>query len=287
MSDLVVNEFGIPMRKLGSTGERVTIIGVGGYHIGKDDEALGIRIIRSAIDQGVTFMDNAWCYNEGRSETIMGKALRDGYRAKTFLMTKNHGRDPKTFNDQLNQSLERLQTDCIDLLQFHEMNYEGIPGAMYGGGVLDEARKAREQGKIRYIGFTGHRYPHLFQQMLDGGFPWDTVLMPVNVLDAQYRSFSRDILPRARAMGIGTIGIKSLAAGELPKNGVTPQEAIRYSLSQPVDVQVTGIDSMEILQQNIDIARSFTPMPADEQDQLLARVAEDAMDGHLEKYKLG
>jgi len=283
----MVNEQGIPLRALGKTGENVTIIGVGGYHIGKDNEQLGTHIIRAAIDQGVTFMDNAWCYNEGRSEIIMGKALRDGYRDKAFLMTKNHGRDAKTFVAQLDQSLTRLQTDHIDLIQFHEMIHDGTPAMVYAEGALEQALLAKEQGKIRYIGFTGHRWPHLFQQMLDGGFQWDTLQHPVNLLDAQFRTFSRDILPKADAMGLGIIGMKSLAAGNLLKLGVTPQQAIRYSLSQPVDVLVTGIDSMEILAQNIAIAKSFEPMSPDEQDSLLSRVAEVAADGKMEEYKTG
>jgi uncharacterized protein len=276
---------GIPMRTLGETGEQVTIIGVGGWHIGKIDPDLGVRIIRTAIDEGINFMDNAWCYNDGNSERVMGRALRDGYRDKVFLMTKNHGRDGETFVKQLDESLTRLQVDHIDLLQFHEVNQEEVPRQLYSQGPLEQALMAREQGKIRYIGFTGHRWPHLFQQMIAFDFPWDTVLMPVNLLDATFRSFQREFLPQARERGMGIIAIKSLAAGNLLKTGVTPQEAIRYSLSQPIDVQVTGIDSMGVLAQNLAIARSFTPMPEAEQQELIARVATDAADGHLEQYK--
>ncbi|MCD6519714.1 MAG: aldo/keto reductase [Anaerolineae bacterium] len=274
-------------RILGSTKERVTIIGIGGYHIGKGDPSLGIRIIRAAIDEGINFMDNAWCYNQGASERIMGEALKGGYRDQVFLMTKNHGRDAQTFRKQLEESLRRLRTDHIDLLQFHEIVHPGLPQQIFSQGAIEEALKAREEGKIRFIGFTGHRWPYLFQEMLAQDFTWDAVQLPVNLLDAHYRSFAKGILPLLKERGIGAIGMKSLAGGELLKTGIPVDKAIAYSLSQPIDTLVTGIDSMEVLEQNLAIARAWEPMPIEEQTTLLAQVAPFAQDGHLERYKTG
>jgi len=276
---------GIPTRLLGSTGVRVTIVGVGGYHIGKDkDPLLGIRLIRTAIDEGINFLDNAWCYNGGLSETIMGQALASGYRDKVFLMTKNHGRDAATFESQLHDSLHRLQTDCIDLVQFHEITHDGDPQTIVDR-VLEAAVKARDAGKLRFIGFTGHRYPYLFRQMLAYGFSWDTVQFPANLLDAHFRSFAKAILPQLKERGIGAIGMKSLAGGELLKTGIPAQQAICYSLSLPVDTLVTGIDSLEILNQNLEIARTWEPMKAEQTSALLDQIAPYAEDGHLEQYK--
>ena len=278
---------GFPTRPLGSTGEEVTIIGVGGHHIGRGTVELGVRIIRSALDEGVTFLDNAWCYHDGRSEEIMGQALRDGYRDRAFLMTKNHGRDAATFRRQLDESLRRLDTDHIDLLQFHEIIHEGEPQRIYAEGALEEAVKARDEGKIRFIGFTGHRWPKLFREMLAGDFDWDTVQMPINLLDYYYRSFAQEIMPMLVERGIGVIGMKSLGGGDAPilGIGVTPQEAISYALSQPVHTVVSGIDSMQVLEQNLDIVRNWMPLDDDAQATLLGRVAEQAADGHLEHYK--
>ena len=275
---------GIPTRLLGSKGVRVTAIGVGGYHIGKVDPALAVRIVRSAIDEGINFLDNAWCYNGGESERIMGDALRDGYRDKVFLMTKNHGRDAATFVEQLEESLRRLQVERIDLLQFHEIG-PAIPEQIVGQGALEEALKARDSGKIRFIGFTGHLNPRWHRQMLVQGFPWDTVQMPINVLDAQYESFTRQVLPRLKSSGIGAIGMKSLAGGRLLAAGVSAEEGIPFALSQAIDVLVTGIDSMEVLAQNLGIARSWTPMGDSEQRELMARVADKASDGSVEYSK--
>ncbi|MFP3895954.1 MAG: aldo/keto reductase [Anaerolineales bacterium] len=276
---------GIPTRVLGSTGVRVTIIGVGGYHIGQGDADLGVRIIREAIDEGVNFLDNAWCYNDGDSERIMGRALQGGYRDKVFLMTKNHGRDADTFSEQLEESLRRLGTDYIDLLQFHAINEEGEPERIFSEGAIEEAIKARDEGKIRHIGFTGHRWPDLFEQMLGYDFPWDTVQMPINLLDAQFRSFAGQILPILWERGIGVIGMKSLCGGWLPKTEVGVSDAISYVLSQPIDTLVTGIDSMEVLRQNLEIVRSWEPMSKERQAELLEQVFAMARDGHLEKYK--
>ena len=276
---------GIPNRALGSTGVRVTVLGVGGYHIGKaKDPKLGVRIIRAAIDEGINFLDNAWCYNGGLSERIMGQALRDGYRDRVFLMTKNHGRDPATFESQLEDSLRRLQTDYIDLLQFHEIVHDQDPPRILDD-VLDTAVKARDAGKVRFLGFTGHRWPYLFRQMLHSGFAWDTVQFPANLLDAQYRSFTKAILPILKERGIGAIGMKSLAGGELLKAGISPSEGIAYALSLPIDTLVSGIDSLEILGQNLATARGWTPLTEVERQDLLERAAPYADDGHLEKYK--
>jgi predicted aldo/keto reductase-like oxidoreductase len=279
---------GIPTRMLGSTGVRVTILGVGGYHIGKPaDQKVGVRIIRTAIDEGINFLDNAWCYHQGESERIMGRALQDGYRDRVFLMTKNHGRDRATFERQLDESLRRLQTDRIDLLQFHEVVQEGVPQRIWNEGAIEAALAAREAGKIRFIGFTGHRWPHLLQEMLDLDIAWDTAQFPANLLDAQYRSFTGQVLPLLVERGIGAIGMKSLAGDRLLQTGVSPQEAIPYALSLPIDVLVSGMDSIEILEQNLDIVRGWAPLTEDEQQALLERVAPWAGDGHLERYKTG
>jgi len=286
MTDESVN--GIPTRLLGATLERVSIIGVGGHHIGRPaDVETGIRIIRTAIDEGINFLDNAWCYHDGRSEEIMGRALGDGYRERVFLMTKNHGRDGDTFRQQLDESLRRLQTDHIDLLQFHEIIHEGEPDRIFGEGAIEAAVAARAAGKIRYIGFTGHRWPRLLRQMIEHGFEWDTLQMPVNLLDAHYRSFADEIMPMAEARNIGVIGMKGLAAGNILRAGVSPREALSYALSQPIATLVCGMESLEVLEQNLRIVRDWQPMSLDEQARLRERVAKVAADGHLEEYKTG
>ena len=278
---------GIPLRILGRTGLSVTVLAVGGYHIGKDrNDRLGIRIIRTAIDEGVNFLDNAWCYNEGVSESIMGLALEDGYRDKVVLMTKNHGRDGRTFRSQLEDSLHRLKTDTIDVLQFHEIIKDEFPEAIYNHGPLEEAIKARDEGKIRYIGFTGHWRPYLFKRMLEMGYEWDTVQMPVNLLDYHYESFAREIIPMLTRKNIGVIGMKSLAGdGGILTTGVSAAQAMSYSLSQPIHTLVSGMDTVEILGKNLDIVRSFEPLSDDEQKKLLAVIAPHAGNGELEGYK--
>lgn len=279
---------GIPTRILGKTGARVTVLGLGGHAIAKKrDPGLGIRIIRTAIDEGINFMDNAWCYHGGESERIMGMALKDGYREKVFLMTKNHGRKAAIFRTQLEESLKRLQTDRIDLIQFHEIIHYGEPEEVYSKGAIEEAIKAREEGKIRFIGFSGHRWPDLFQKMLDGGFEWDTVQMPTNLFDYHYRSFAQEILSILVEHGIGVIGMKSLGGSGAPflNAGITLKEAISFALSMPVHTLVSGIDSMEFLKQNLQIAREFEPLTEDKQKELLQRIAPLAEDGHLEQYK--
>lgn len=277
---------GIPTRILGKTGVAVTIIGVGGYHIGKArDQNLAIRLIRTAIDEGVNFLDNAWCYNDGNSERYMGAALRDGYRQRVFLMTKNHGRDAATFRRQLDDNLSRLQTDFIDLLQFHEVVNEGDPDKIFSMKAIDEAIKAREEGKIRFIGFTGHRWPHLLKQMLDKDFQWDTVQMPTNLLDYHYRSFAKEVLPILIERNIGIIGMKSLASTNILKTGISASEAILYALSMPIHTLVSGMDSLEVLKQNMETARKWKPLSEEEKNQMLKKIAPYAEDGQLEHYK--
>ena len=276
---------GIPTRTLGKTGEEVSILGLGGYHIGKLPENESIELIREAINQGVTFMDNAWCYHQGYSEKVMGKALQDGYRNKVFLMTKNHGRTKERFNKQLNDSLKRLKTDYIDLLQLHEIINIGEPAKIDKEGVLEEALKAKKEGKIRYIGFTGHRYPLLHQQMLDLNFDWDTVQIPINVLDYHFRSFQNQIVPQAIEKDMAVIGMKSLASGHIFKTNITVKEAIRYSLSMPISTLVSGIDSLEVLEQNLKIARDFKPYTEEELKALSERFKDVAYKGQHEYYK--
>jgi len=279
---------GIPIRTLGKTGVKVTGLGIGGYHIGKpSDRREGIGIIRTAVDEGVNFLDNAWCYNQGRSEEIMGDALKDGYREKVFLMTKNHGRDKLTFQRQLDDSLRRLQTDHIDLLQFHEIIHEGEPEQIFSQGAIEEAIEAREVGKIRFIGFTGHRWPHLLQEMLAKDFSWDTIQFPTNLLDAHFRSFTQQILPLVQGPEMGIIGMKSLAGGDILKANITPEEAITYALSLPIDTLVSGIDSLEVLTQNLKIVRSWRPISEEKKNNLVHKIAPFAGDGHLEWYKVG
>lgn len=277
---------GIPTRTLGKTGVRVTVLALGGYHIGKpSDPEMGVRIIRAAVDEGINFLDNAWCYHDGRSEEIMGRALKNGYREKVFLMTKNHGRDAATFRRQLNESLRRLRTDHIDLLQFHEIIHEGEPDRIFSEGAIDEAIKAREGGKVRFIGFSGHRWPHLLCQMLKKDFSFDTLQFPTNLLDAHYRSFTKEILPIGVKRGLGIIGMKSLAGGQLLQAGISPREAITYTLSLPIHTLVSGIDSLEVLRQNLKIVRTWKGLSEEEEKRLLERTASPARAGHLEWYK--
>lgn len=278
----------IPRRTLGKTGEPVSILGLGGWHLGSiqsDQEA--IRLVRRAIDQGVTFLDNAWDYHQGRSEDLMGRALQEGYRGKVFLMTKNHGRDKQTALQHLEDSLRRLRTEVIDLWQFHEVIYDDDPEMILApGGSLEAAEAARKSGKVRYIGFTGHKDPQIFLVMLAQDYPWDTVQMPVNVLDAHFRSFQQEILPLLRRRGIGVIAMKTLAAGQLLEAGlVSVQEALEYAWSQPIDTLVSGMSSRDDLETNLALARAFTPMSPEAQASLLARTRAVAAQGRYELYK--
>src|SRR5712692_11650746 len=258
----------IPRRVLGRTGESVSSIGVGGWHLGLPhvDEALSVRIVRTALDRGINFMDNCWDYNDGASETRMGKALQDGYRQKVFLMTKIDGRSYVEAMRQLDQSLERLQTDCIDLVQHHEILRYDDPHRIFdeegANRALVDGRKA---GKIRYIGFTGHKDPHIHLYMLGvaraRGFLFETVQMPLNVMDAHYRSFGTLVLPGLVKHGTGILGMKPMANGIILKSKtVSPTECLHYALNLPTSVVITGVDSMEILEQALGAARTFRPL---------------------------
>jgi aryl-alcohol dehydrogenase-like predicted oxidoreductase len=280
-------------RTLGSTGEKVSAIGVGGWHLGLTtvDEQLAIRIVRSAIDQGINFLDNSWDYNEGASELRMGKALRDGYRDRSFVMTKIDGRSKKEAARQLDESLRRLGVDYIDLVQHHEIiRFDDPHRIFHEQGANAALLKAREAGKLRYIGFTGHKDPRIHLHMLEvakeNGFKFDTVQMPLNVMDAHYRSFEKQVVPELVKLKIGILGMKSMANGILLKSKtVTPVECLHYALSLPTSVVITRIDSMEILDQAFAAAESFHPLSDDERDALLRKTRAGAAKGQFEPFK--
>jgi aryl-alcohol dehydrogenase-like predicted oxidoreductase len=280
-------------RTLGHTGERVSAIGLGGWHLGLShvNESLSVRIVRGAIDRGITFMDNSWDYNDGASEERMGKALRDGYREKAFLMTKIDGRSKKEAARQLDESLRRLQTDRIDLVQHHEViRYEDPHRVFDPEGANAALVAARQAGKLRFIGFTGHKDPHIHLHMLElsreNGFTFDTVQMPLNVMDAHYRSFEKLVVPELVKANIGVLGMKSMANGIILKSKtVTPIECLHYALNLPTSVVITGCDSMEILDQAIDAASSFKPMSKAEVEALLAKSKTAAARGEFEPFK--
>src|ERR1700732_5058581 len=267
---------GVPYRTLGNTGENVSCIGLGGYHLGKQsDERESIRIIRTGLDEGINFLDNCWDYNGGESEIRMGKALQDGYRQRAFLMTKIDGRDKKSAALQIEESLRRLQTDRIDLLQFHEIIRMDDPDRVFAsGGAMEAALGAKKAGKIRYIGFTGHKSPDIHLKMLkiaaSHQFRFDTVQMPLNVMDAHYDSFEKKVLPVLVKEDIGVLGMKPMGDHIiLESKTVTPVECLRYAMNLPTNVVITGCDSMQILQQALDIARSFKPLTKQEVASLL------------------
>ncbi|HWL92511.1 MAG TPA: aldo/keto reductase [Phycisphaerae bacterium] len=280
----------VPQRPFGRTGVNVSIMGIGGHAIGLVKiESEAIRIIHEAIDHGMTFMDNAWEYHDGRSEEWMGKALK-GRRDQVFLMTKvcTHGRDAKVAMEQLEESLKRLQTDHLDLWQIHEVVYENDPDLHFArGGAVDAIQKAKEQGKVRFVGFTGHKDPRIHLKMLEPDFPFDAVQLPLNPFDAHYRSFQTEVLPELNKRGIAPIGMKSLGGtGEMIKKGaLTIEEALRYVLSLPIATLVSGIDSLGVLRQNLDIATNFKPMNEDEMAMLREKCKAQAKDGRFELYK--
>jgi len=283
---------GLPTRPLGKTGQRVSILCLGGWHIGAvRDEKEAIRIMHAAIDDGVNFFDNAWDYHDGAAEERMGKALAmDGRRNKVFLMTKNCERDYAGSMKDLEESLRRLHTDHLDLWQFHELVYDNDPDWIFEKGGLRAALEARKAGKVRFIGFTGHKDPRIHLKMLGKPHAWDTAQMPINVLDAHYRSFQKEVVPVCVQKGVGVIGMKGLAGGHpqgrLPeKFGLAATECYRYSLSLPVAAQVMGITSMEQLKQNIAMVRDFKPMTAEEKNAIMARVKDEAGDGRHELFK--
>jgi len=283
---------GVPTRVLGKTGQRVSIVCLGGWHIGSvKDESEAIRIMHAAIDEGITFFDNAWDYHDGHSEEVMGKALgMDGRRNKVFLMTKNCERDYKGSLKDLDDSLRRLRTDHLDLWQFHEMVYDNDPDWVFDKGGIKAALEAQKAGKVRFIGFTGHKDPRIHLKMLAKPYAWDTAQMPINLMDAHYRSFQKEVAPVCLQKNVGVIGMKGLAGGategRLPaKAGVTVEECYRFCLSLPVTAQVMGITSMDQLKQDIQLARTFKPMPTAEKAALLARVKDEAGDGRHELFK--
>jgi predicted aldo/keto reductase-like oxidoreductase len=283
---------GVPTRPLGRTKVNVSMLCLGGWHIGSvKDPQEAIKIMHAAIDEGITFFDNAWDYHDGGSEEVMGKALAAGGRRKrVFLMTKNCARDRKGTRQHLEQSLKRLQTDVIDLWQFHEINYDNDPDWIVERGALAAAIEAKKEGKIRFLGFTGHKDPRIHLSMLPR-HEWDTVQFPVNVLDMHYRSFIRQVIPEAAKREIGVIGMKSLGGGSnhrgrfVAEKVCSPQEAITFSLSQRIASLVVGIDTMDVLKQNLAIARKFPMYTAKELEQLVARVRPVAGDGRHERFK--
>jgi predicted aldo/keto reductase-like oxidoreductase len=282
----------VQTRELGRTGERVSIVGVGGYHLGLPSEQQSIRIVRRALDQGMNFLDNCWDYNEGKSEERMGKALRDGYRKKAFLMTKLDGRTSQSARDQLEQSLKRLQTEMIDLVQIHEVIRDDDPERCFApGGTVEALVAARKAGKLRFIGFTGHKDPRIHRSMLEtarkNGFHFDSVQLPLNVLDAHYRSFEKEVVPLAVEQGTAVLGMKSMAAGLILESGAaSPVECLRYAMSVPgVSVTITGCDSEGVLEQALWLATTFKPMEDDERQKLLSRTAPHAQGGKWEKFK--
>jgi predicted aldo/keto reductase-like oxidoreductase len=281
----------MPMRKLGRTGEMVSAIGLGGHHIGiQREEQESITIIRKAIDNGINFLDNCWDYNGGNSEIRMGKALLDGYRAKVFLMTKIDGRTTAAAKSQLEDSLKRFQTDHIDLVQFHEIIRPEDPERLFASGGLDALLEAKKAGKVRFIGFTGHKDPAIHLKMLDVAashqFRFDTVQMPLNILDASFRSFAANVVPRLVKEEIGVLGMKPMGSGDIIRSGAaTGPECLRYALHLPTSVVITGINSLTILDQALKAAREFKPLTEAEVAALIARTKEFAAEGQYEKFK--
>jgi predicted aldo/keto reductase-like oxidoreductase len=280
-------------RTLGSTAEEVSAIGLGGWHLGLEqvDEPLSFRIVRSAIDQGISFMDNSWDYNDGLSEIRLGKALRDGYREKVFLMTKIDGRSKKAAARQLDESLRRLQTDCIDLVQHHEVIRFEDPHRIFAEEGANAALiEAQQAGKLRHIGFTGHKDPqihlHMLQTAREHDFRFATVQMPLNVMDAHYRSFEKLVVPELVRDRIGVLGMKPMANGIILKSRtVSPIECLHYALNLPTSVVITGIDTMDVLDQALEAARSFRPMSQVQINALLARTERAAARGEFEPFK--
>lgn len=280
-----------PYRTLGRTGEKVSLIGIGGYHLGRPSEEESVRIVRMALDNGVNFLDNCWDYNGGVSEERMGKALRDGYRQKAFLMTKIDGRTKKAANEQMEESLRRLQTDHIDLLQFHEVIRDTDPDRIFApGGGMEAVLAAKKAGRVRYIGFTGHKSPDIHLTMLETAFAhnftFDAVQMPLNVMDAHYDSFEKKVLPVLLKHNIGVLGMKPMGDQIILRSKTaSPVECLHYAMNLPTSVVITGCDSLSILQQAFDAARSFKPLGNEEVAALLAKTAPAAAKGEYEQYK--
>lgn len=280
----------IPKRKFGRANIEVSAIGLGGYDIGKiKTQAEAVRLVHEAMDAGITFIDNAWEYHDGRSEQWAGTALQ-GRRDKAFLMTKvcTHGRNAKVAMQQLEQSLRRLKTDYVDLWQVHEVIYDNDPALHFAkGGVIEALEQAKKAGKVRYVGFTGHKDPAIHLKMLSYNFPFDACQLPLNCFDANFRSFERQVLPELNKREIAVIGMKSMGgSGEPIKKGViTPQEALRYAMSLPVTTTVSGIDSLQVLRQNLAVAQGFKPMNTEQLQAVRDKFARYAADGRFELYK--
>jgi len=283
----------MPVRTLGRTGVKVSLVGLGGWHLGFDfiDEELSVRIIRTAVDNGINFMDNCWDYNEGASEERMGKALKDGYRERVFLMTKIDGRTKKDAAKQLDESLKRMQTDHIDLVQHHEILRFEDPHRIFASEGANEALlEARDAGKISFIGFTGHKDPRIHKYMLDvameNDFQFDTVQMPLNVMDAHYRSFEKIVLPELVKQNIGVLAMKTLANGTiLESKTVSAIECLQYAMNLPTSVVITGCQSIEDLEQALKAARTFKPMSDEQVKSILDKTAEAASRGKYELFK--
>ncbi len=290
----MTNQSEMPRRKLGKTGVEVSAIGLGGYHIGLPsvEEALGIRLIRAALDRGITFLDNSWDYNQGESELRMGRALQDGYRQRAFLMTKIDGRTKKVAGRQIDESLARLRTDHIDLVQHHEIvRFDDADRIFANEGAQEAMLEAKQAGKLRFIGFTGHKDPQIHLRMLEvaeqHGFHFDTAQMPVNVMDAHFRSFTKHVVPELVRRGVGVLGMKSMADGFILRSKtVTPIECLHFALHQPTSVVITGIDRMEILDQAFEAARTFKPFTEEQLSTLLGKTREAAMTGKYEPFKV-
>ncbi|MCW5977481.1 MAG: aldo/keto reductase [Bryobacteraceae bacterium] len=286
---------GVPTRALGKTGERVSVLGLGGAHAGGiKDDAEAIRLMHAAIDEGVTFFDNAWEYNGGRSEELMGKALSmDGKRKQVFLMTKYCEPTYEGAMKNLEDSLTKMKTDHLDLWQIHEMNNDNDPEWVFERGAVKAAHDAKKQGKVRYIGFTGHKDPRIHMDMLTRKYEgkpvdWDAAQMPVNVMDAHFRSFQNNVIPACLKRKIGVIGMKGLGGGRgnlLGKSGLTFEECINWCLNTPVATQIVGFTSVDQLKEGAKLAREFKPMAADVRQKLLARTREEAGDGRYELFK--
>ncbi len=288
---------GLPRRPFGRGGDPVSIVTLGGWHsvahvaLEKADEADSIRLMHAAIDEGINFFDNAWDYHDGFAEEVMGRALKmDGKREQVFLMTKNCERDYEGSIRCLEDSLRRLQTDRLDLWMFHECNYDNDPDWIFERGAMRAAIEAREAGKVRYIGFTGHKDPRIHTKMLGKPFAWDASLMPINVMDAQYRSFLNEVVPVCHEMGAAAIGMKGFGGGWpngriLERMGLDPAVLLAFNLSQPVVSQVVGIRNLEQLKTAVGVARGFSGMPEEEQTALMESVRTEAGDGRYETFK--
>jgi predicted aldo/keto reductase-like oxidoreductase len=283
---------GIPYRTLGRTGEKVSLVGIGGAHLGwMHDEQEAIRIVRTALDSGVNFLDNSWDYSDGKSEERMGKALRDGYRQKAFLMTKIDGRTRQSAAQQLDESLRRLQTAHLDLLQFHEIIRMTDADRIFApGGALEAALAAKQAGKVRFLGFTGHKSPDIHLHMLETAaahqFAFDTVQMPINVMDVHFNSFAGKVLPVALGRHMGVLAMKPMGDHHiLDSKAATPFECLHYAMNLPVSVVITGCDSLAILRQAIDAAKEFRPLSDEQLAALEAKTARAAENGRYELYK--